>query len=130
MAKEFRYLQRLVHDQEYELLVFKEGWISNKEIRILSGMLRYIEKNNLDSQAEIEINVAELNKSMEKAVGQAFDTESVTRFKEFSYILFSGKGLDLTITFSPKDLSHTISHISVYKKISEIMGTQSIKFST
>jgi len=33
MAKEFGYLQRLVHDKKYELSVFEEGWISNKEIR-------------------------------------------------------------------------------------------------
>lgn len=94
--------------------------IANREVRILAAMVRYVEKTAPDLSRDITLTSAELQKNMERIVGQKFDLSFLNNAKDFGLVRITGSEDAEKISFSPRSLSHTLIHIAVYKKLSEL----------
>ena len=94
--------------------------MANKEIRVLGGLVRYAEGSGKNLQSVIEFNVSELAENMEKKIGQKFDPDVLQQAADLGLIKIEGKDSEFKISFSPRELSHTLAHISAYKKLSTL----------
>ncbi|MFK7827132.1 MAG: cyclic nucleotide-binding domain-containing protein [Oligoflexales bacterium] len=94
----------------------------NKELRIIGSMIRYVEilEKSLDKQ--VDLKVSELAAKLEKKVGQKFDRVALSAAKSLGLVKIEGERENITVSFVPKDLSHTITHVAVYHRILKLEG--------
>jgi len=93
---------------------------SNKELRILTALVRFARKLELNIKSKVSLHEKDLIKSMEKTVGQKFNSESVKQAAKLKMIEIEGKGKDTKYSFVPIELSRMITHLGVHKKLSRL----------
>jgi CRP-like cAMP-binding protein len=104
---------------------------SNKEARVLSGLVKFARKMNLNLKGNVSINLSDLEKSLEKAVGQKFEVEALEQASKHKLLSLQGADETRKVTFVPIELSRTMAHLTAYKKLmqlqlkSESSGTKS-----
>ncbi len=93
---------------------------SNKEYRILSSIVRFARKLNLNLKSTVKIAVSDLDKSLEKTVGQKFEMGGIEQAVKLKLVSISGEGPARMVAFVPIELSRTMAHIMAYKKLEQL----------
>ena len=89
----------------------------NKELRIIGSMIRYVEILDKPLEKQVNLKVSDLSANLEKKVGQKFDRQALSAAKSLGLVKIEGERENVAVSFIPKDLSHTITHVAVYHKI-------------
>lgn len=89
----------------------------HKELRTLGAMIRYVEILDLPKNKSLNLRVSELSVHLEKKVGQKFDKNALEAAKSLELLKIEGERENLSVSFVPRDLSHTLTHVAVYHHI-------------
>lgn len=88
---------------------------SNKEIRVLMGIVTFAKKMDMELKSECVLNIADLNNSLEKMIGVKFDPAALGMAQKLKLVKL--KGEMSKVAFVPTELSRTMTNLKVYKKI-------------
>ena len=109
-----------------------------KELKLMSSLMLYAERLNCSLEQEVAFKVSDLINHLEKETGQKFHIDLLMPAKELEMIQIKGYSpkenieehashIDdaddmesmnsVTVHFTPKQLSHMITHLAIYQKL-------------
>lgn len=96
--------------------------IPDKSFRIVTALVAFAKKQNLNPKEKVTLASTDLNMRLEKATGTAFDLEALKVFTEFKLIAVSdgSNEADKRITFTPSSLGRMMAHLRLYKSLTEL----------
>ena len=92
--------------------------ITNKEMRILLGIVTFTKKLSLELTKTCTIRTEDLSNSLEKMIGVKFDPKALKTAESLGIITLEYE--DSHASFIPSDLSRTITNIKTYQKIKRL----------
>jgi CRP-like cAMP-binding protein len=95
-----------------------EAKFSNKEIRVLMGLVSFAKRMDLEIKKECEIKVADLATSLEKMIGVKFESSALKTAQRLK--LLKLKSDNQVISFVPTKLSRTMTNLKIYRKIERL----------
>lgn len=97
---------------------------STKEIKGLSGMVRYAQKMGISLTDTIKLTIKDLHRTMEKTSGTKFNPEAVQKAHELGLLEFEDENENKKIVFNPSTLGSTMSFLATYKKLEKLSESQ------
>lgn len=94
-----------------------ESKFTNREIRVIAGLLRFVEVRTPKAQGVASFTVAELDKNLEKKTGQKFELDALKQAELLKMISIEGQKENMKVVFTPKNVSHILAHLKAYRKI-------------
>jgi hypothetical protein len=76
----------------------------------------------LDLKSTVNISVVDLEKSMEKSVGQKFEAASLDQAEQSKMLSITGEGPQRKVVFVPSELSRTMAHLMAYRKLEQLQS--------
>ncbi len=94
--------------------------LSNKDTRVLKALVKFAQKMELNLSGNVRLPIKDLERNLEKLVGQKYDQGSIDHAAKFGLVEIESPGVNAKVVLVPMTLSRLLAHISAYKKLDKL----------
>ncbi len=90
---------------------------TNKETRVMSAIVKFAARLNMDLEKQCKFVVPELARALEKATGVKFEREALEKAAKLKLLALQGEGETEVVVMKPSHLGRTVACIEAVRKL-------------
>jgi CRP-like cAMP-binding protein len=120
-ARKLTYFAQFVRDSKVgPTKRYLRARFSNKETRVLSGLVKYAQRLEMDLDKSCRLMCADLEKSLERATGIKWERDALQKGIDLKLVTVEGEGGDEAVVFRPAEMGRTVACVEAIRRLNAL----------